>query len=55
MNTTDFLTIGLRLFFWLALVMAFRQASWLAIVLCLGGFLVIEKYLDDLTADKQLS
>jgi hypothetical protein len=48
MNTSDYLTIGLRLFFWIATTMAIGQGSLIAIVLCLAGFLIIEKCLEDI-------
>lgn len=49
MTFNDYLTIGLRLFFWIATTMALAQGSLFAIVLCLTGFLVIEKCLEDIS------
>ena len=51
MTINDYLTIGLRLFFWISMTMALAQGSLFAIVLCLAGFLVIEKCLEDINND----
>lgn len=48
MTINDYLTIGLRMFFWIATTMAIGQGSLLAILLCVAGFLVIEKCLEDI-------
>ncbi len=50
MDTVSNLTWGLRLFFWLAMTAAIRQGSLLAIVLCAIIFLLIEYFLEDLSA-----
>ncbi len=48
MYTIDYLTWGLRLFFWIAMTMAFRQGSLFAIALCATIFLIMEYFLEDL-------
>jgi hypothetical protein len=48
MITTDYLTWGLRLFFWIATTMALRQGSLFALVLCVTIFLIIEYFLEEL-------
>jgi len=51
MNTADFLTLSLRIFFWIVTTMAIGQGSLFAIILCLTGFLIIEKFLEDIQND----
>lgn len=51
MIINDYLTIGLRMFFWIATTMAIGQGSLIAILLCVAGFLVIEKCLEDINND----
>ena len=48
MIINDYLTIGLRMFFWITTTMAIGQGSLLAIIMCVAGFLVIEKCLEDI-------
>jgi hypothetical protein len=50
MDTVNNLTWGLRIFFWLAMTMAIRQGSLFAIALCAIIFLLIEYFLEDLSA-----
>jgi len=52
MNTVDFLTLGLRIFFWIATTLAIGQGSLFAIILCLIGFLVIEKFIEDIQHER---
>jgi len=52
MNTADFLTLGLRIFFWIATTLAIGQGSVFAIILCLTGFLIIEKFLEDIQTER---
>lgn len=51
MTINDYLTFGLRIFFWIATTMAIGQGSLFAIALCLAGFLIIEKFLEDINND----
>lgn len=49
MNTNDLLKWGLRLFFWIVTTLSIRQGSMVATIICVTGFLIIEKYLEDIT------
>lgn len=48
MDTVEYLKWGLRLFFWAAMTMAFRQGSLFAIGLCVIVFLIMEYFVEDL-------
>jgi hypothetical protein len=54
MDTVEYLKWGLRLFFWVAMTMALRQGSLIAIGLCAIIFLLIEYFLEDLESSSSI-
>lgn len=55
MDTPSLLNWGLRIYFYVLLIVSFKMASVVGIVLSLGGFLIMEVFCEELRDEYRLT